>query len=127
MYRHGFVVAGLLLAACAQAPAQQAGVQPEGTVSAQDLNAAVESIRPQDFFARIGFLASDALGGRDTPSPGLEAAAASNHVETIDLDKITRVSRLVFRLGHAIVNDTNAPQWDPAGLEEVRRLTSQGR
>jgi hypothetical protein len=31
---------------------------------------------PQDFYARIGFLASDALQGRDTPSPGLEAAAA---------------------------------------------------
>jgi hypothetical protein len=37
---------------------------------------AAESIRPQDVAARIGFLASDALGGRDTPSQGLEAAAA---------------------------------------------------
>ncbi|HUF51801.1 MAG TPA: M20/M25/M40 family metallo-hydrolase [Longimicrobiales bacterium] len=76
MYGQRVLVAGLLLTACAQAPAQQANVQPAGTVSAQDLDAAVQSITPQDFFARIGFLASDALGGRDTPSPGLEAAAA---------------------------------------------------
>jgi hypothetical protein len=34
------------------------------------------SITASDLFARIEFLASDALRGRDTPSPGLEAAAA---------------------------------------------------
>ncbi len=34
------------------------------------------SITADDLFARIEFLASDALRGRDTPSPGLEAAAA---------------------------------------------------
>lgn len=36
----------------------------------------VETITAQDMYARIGFLASDALRGRDTPSPGLDAAAA---------------------------------------------------
>jgi hypothetical protein len=35
-----------------------------------------ETITPTDLRARIGFLASDALRGRDTPSPGLEVAAA---------------------------------------------------
>jgi hypothetical protein len=34
------------------------------------------TITAEDLFARIEFLASDALRGRDTPSPGLEAAAA---------------------------------------------------
>lgn len=68
-----------LVAACAQAPARQAGLQPAPLESGSDaaaVDAAIESIRPTDFHARIGFLASDALGGRDTPSPGLEAAAA---------------------------------------------------
>ncbi len=36
----------------------------------------VPAINPADVRARIGFLASDALSGRDTPSPGLETAAA---------------------------------------------------
>jgi len=34
------------------------------------------NITASDIFARIEFLASDALRGRDTPSPGLDAAAA---------------------------------------------------
>jgi hypothetical protein len=63
-----------LAAACSQ-PVQTAVVQP-GAPPAAALAEAVASIRPQDFYARIGFLASDALEGRDTPSPGLEAAAA---------------------------------------------------
>jgi hypothetical protein len=67
--------ATVALAACAPASARQTPVQPVPVVT--DVMAdAVSSIRPQDFYARIGFLASDALGGRDTPSPGLEAAAA---------------------------------------------------
>jgi hypothetical protein len=61
-------------AACSQ-PVQTATVQP-GSPQAAALAEAVASIRQQDFFARIGFLASDALEGRDTPSPGLEVAAA---------------------------------------------------
>lgn len=36
----------------------------------------VATITPTDIRARIGFLASDALRGRDTPSQGLDAAAA---------------------------------------------------
>ncbi|HEX6134975.1 MAG TPA: M28 family peptidase [Longimicrobiales bacterium] len=71
-YRTGLVVA---LAACAQ-PVQQAAVEQAAPTAAAALADAAASIRPQDFYARIGFLASDALQGRDTPSPGLEAAAA---------------------------------------------------
>jgi Zn-dependent M28 family amino/carboxypeptidase len=47
----------------------------------------------------------------------------TDEVDLIDLDKITRISRLGFRVGHAVANDPNRPQWVPAGLEEVRRLT----
>jgi len=65
----------LALTACSQAPVEQVAVQP-AAVPAAGIDAAVASIKPTDFYARIGFLASDALGGRDTPSPGLEAAAA---------------------------------------------------
>jgi hypothetical protein len=64
----------LVALACAPAP-QQTTVQPAAR-GEDPIAAAVASIRPADFYARIGFLASDALGGRDTPSPGLEAAAA---------------------------------------------------
>jgi hypothetical protein len=78
------VLLSAIAAACVQGPLQRATVeqapargQHTASVSADaSLAAAASSIRPADFFARIGFLASDALGGRDTPSPGLEAAAA---------------------------------------------------
>lgn len=72
-----FVLPAVLAAACAQAPVQQVAVQAPAPGAAPDAMAEAEaSIRPRDFYARIGFLASDALEGRDTPSPGLEAAAA---------------------------------------------------
>jgi hypothetical protein len=51
----------------------------------------------------------------------------TDEYEKIDLDKITRIARLVFYYAHAIADDTERPRWDPAGLEEVRRLVRQGR
>jgi Zn-dependent M28 family amino/carboxypeptidase len=51
----------------------------------------------------------------------------SDTVDKIDLDKITRITRLIFHYGNAIANAEQPPQWDPAGLEEVRRLVSQRR
>jgi Zn-dependent M28 family amino/carboxypeptidase len=51
----------------------------------------------------------------------------SDTVDKIDLDKITRITRLIFHYGNAIANADERPQWDPAGLEEVRRLVNQGR
>lgn len=48
----------------------------------------------------------------------------TDEVEKIDLDQITRIARLGFRVGHAIADDANRPQWVPAGLAEVRRITS---
>lgn len=57
------------LAACA-APAAPTHSPTPAAPTGADL------ITERDVHARIGFLASDALRGRDTPSPGLEAAAA---------------------------------------------------
>ncbi|MGH7448821.1 MAG: M28 family peptidase, partial [Longimicrobiales bacterium] len=51
----------------------------------------------------------------------------SDTVDKIDLDKITRVTRLIFHYGNAIANADEAPRWDPEGLEEVRRLVGQRR
>lgn len=58
----------LFAAACASAPAAP---RPTG-LSLED---AAATITAADMIARIGFLASDELKGRDTPSPGLETAA----------------------------------------------------
>lgn len=71
--------APLLLAfagACASgsaAPPATTAPPPAGPVA---LPVGVETITATDFRARIGFLADDALLGRDTPSQGLEVAAA---------------------------------------------------
>ena len=64
----------MLLAGCTAGPAQEragGGIAPR-----RDGTSAAATIRPVDFLARIGFLADDALRGRDTPSAGLEVAAA---------------------------------------------------
>jgi hypothetical protein len=47
--------------------------------------------------------------------------------DRIDLDKITRITRLLFHYGLALANDPQRPVWDPAGLEEVRRMVRGGR
>jgi Zn-dependent M28 family amino/carboxypeptidase len=74
--RYLLLLAATSAAACAT-PVQQAPVQPAGAVALEaDLSRAMATIQPRDFYARIGFLASDALEGRDTPSRGLESAAA---------------------------------------------------
>jgi Zn-dependent M28 family amino/carboxypeptidase len=62
------VLSGCAGAAIAPAPAAEPPV--EATIEP-----AVESISAADVARRIAFLASDELKGRNTPSPGLEAAA----------------------------------------------------
>ncbi|HEY0671167.1 MAG TPA: M20/M25/M40 family metallo-hydrolase [Longimicrobiales bacterium] len=62
------IVASCALLACSTPPAQ-----PGGPAALPD---AAGTITAEDMRARIGFLASDALRGRDTPSPGLDSAAA---------------------------------------------------
>lgn len=67
------IVALAGVTACAPSPG--ATSSPVGTIGAAGTIGA-GSITPEAMHARIYFLASDALRGRDTPSPGLEAAAA---------------------------------------------------
>ena len=71
-------LAFLLLAGCAGAPGPERAAPHAASRPAAPVEAirAVESIRAQDLHARVGFLADDALRGRDTPSHGLEVAAA---------------------------------------------------
>lgn len=61
----------LLLAACAPGAAPPAAPAPTATALVE----AKRTITAEDMRTRIGFLASDSLRGRDTPSPGLEMAA----------------------------------------------------
>jgi hypothetical protein len=63
------VVIVALLAACGTQAGQQSAVAPAP-------GDPVETITATDMRNRIAFLASDALRGRDTPSPGLDTAAA---------------------------------------------------
>jgi len=46
----------------------------------------------------------------------------SDEVEKIDESKAARVARLVFYLAHEVANADQRPQWDPAGLAEVRAM-----
>jgi len=48
-------------------------------------------------------------------------------IDFVSVDKVARVSRLLAHTTLAIANDEARPEWDPAGLEEVRRMTSGGR
>jgi hypothetical protein len=74
------VLVGTLLPACASAPAATPAPPPVTTdaraTGADDaLGRAAATITATDVARRVGFLASDELRGRDTPSPGLEKAA----------------------------------------------------
>ncbi len=67
--------------ATASACAQESGVTPsEQEVSLAPLTAdvlgAAASITPDDYFRKISVIAHDSMGGRNTPSPGLEMTAA---------------------------------------------------
>lgn len=47
----------------------------------------------------------------------------SDEVDTLDMDKAARVSRMVLQTLRRIADDPQRPVWDPEGLEEVRALT----
>jgi hypothetical protein len=49
----------------------------------------------------------------------------SDTVERIDADKAARVARLAFLVALRISQHPEPPEWDPAGLEEVRALTGR--
>jgi hypothetical protein len=73
-------------------------------VNAQTAARAAATITPPDVQKRIAFLASDALRGRDTPSPGLEAAAeyAANEFKRLGLkpagDSGTYIQRWPYKV-----------------------------
>ncbi|HUF49735.1 MAG TPA: M20/M25/M40 family metallo-hydrolase [Longimicrobiales bacterium] len=71
--RRFIFLAAFPFAACAAAPAVQTPLPPS---SRDGVDAAVATITVPDVQRHIEFLASDELQGRDTPSPGLERAAA---------------------------------------------------
>jgi len=78
-----------LLALLLCAPAASAAILPlPGDVAA--LSRALESVDPEALRSDLSFLASEEMGGRDTPSPGLERAAA--HLEQ-------RLAQLGFQPG----------------------------
>ncbi|MEX2583341.1 MAG: M28 family metallopeptidase [Gemmatimonadota bacterium] len=49
----------------------------------------------------------------------------SDTVEKIDAEKASRVARLIFYTAQEVANSPTVPQWDAAGLAEVRRLTGR--
>jgi len=74
------LLVGIALTA-ASACAQESGVTPptEGPALApltEDVLNAASSITPADYLRKISIIAHDSMGGRDTPSPGLEMTAA---------------------------------------------------
>ena len=85
--RHSFLVPFVIVGVGACASGGGAPTQPAPPPPPQELRApaafddagatarAAATIRPDAILEHIEYLASDQLGGRDTPSPGLEAAA----------------------------------------------------
>ncbi len=65
----------LLLLACDAEPGELPTDADPGDISPEVVAAAVETIRAEDLYARIGVLAHDSMRGRATPSPELELAA----------------------------------------------------
>ena len=76
------IAAAAVLAACATAAPGADDIvwttptPPADDDRAEDPSSAAATITPEEMHDHIAFLASDALRGRDTPSPGLDSAAA---------------------------------------------------
>ncbi|MEJ2548066.1 MAG: M28 family peptidase [Gemmatimonadota bacterium] len=51
--------------------------------------------------------------------------APSDEVEAIDVDKLTRVSRLAFRVGWEVAQNDIAPAWNPGAWDEVSRILEE--
>jgi Zn-dependent M28 family amino/carboxypeptidase len=47
----------------------------------------------------------------------------SDQAHLIDNDKLSRIARLLFRLGHEIATAPTRPEWTPEGREALRRAT----
>ncbi|HSJ08037.1 MAG TPA: M20/M25/M40 family metallo-hydrolase [Longimicrobiales bacterium] len=72
------------------------------------------------------------FAAREVPSIFLTAGLHEQYhqpgdeAHLIDTDKVARVARLVFFLGHELATVRDRPAWTAAGLDEVRRATSGG-
>jgi hypothetical protein len=66
-----------IVPATVAAQGQRAGPAPQRGLEAlsPDVRRGLETITPADVKKRIEIIADDSMGGRDTPSPGLEATA----------------------------------------------------
>lgn len=73
--RRGACVIVLFSLACSSAGAPEPAVELEPVEASVSPPSAAETITAGEMQAHISYLASDELAGRDTPSPGLEAAA----------------------------------------------------
>jgi len=51
--------------------------------------------------------------------------APSDEVESIDADKLARVSRLAFRLGWEVAQNPAPPSWNPGAWDEVSRILEE--
>ena len=68
-------MSSLILAACSSSGQPEPEVELSPVEAVISPAAGAETITADEMMAHIAFLASDELGGRDTPSPGLEQAA----------------------------------------------------
>ena len=112
------MASGLLLGCAAPAAA------PRPVTGTAETAPAAE-ITPTEMYATISFLASDALRGRDTPSPGLEAAAAYlvSEYRRLDLDPAgengTFYQRYPFPLRQLDAQQAGFHVGTPAGEETL--------
>jgi hypothetical protein len=51
----------------------------------------------------------------------------SDQLDSIDLDKLARITRLIFHLAYVVANDPVAPQWSELGRREVGSLGGWSR
>ena len=77
----GFVLLVGVAVSVSSACAQESGVAPSTAGASlapltEDVLNAAASITPADYFRKISVIAHDSMGGRETPSPGLEMTAA---------------------------------------------------
>lgn len=92
--------------------------RPElGLVAIQDPKPEEQSFFRSD---HLNFLKQDIPAIFFTTGDHPDYHKASDHVELIDGEKITRVARLVFYLGEALASGRETPAWVEGGLEKVQ-------
>ncbi len=120
--RYWILLPSLLLAlsSCRDA-APPAEEEPLDEASA--LSAAAATITPEEVYSRIGVLAHDSMGGRNTPSPGLEMAAAwaASEFESMGLEPGGDPP------GHLTVSETDAKLDVPGSDQAEFALTPPHR